>query len=83
METMDTAGLMTAQEAGAYLGRSAHWVQVNRKRGLIPYTALSPRRFAYRKQDLDQWLEQNTVEGVRRTLVSPERRIPKVFQINT
>ena len=79
MEPMDTAGLMDARQAGSYLGKSAHWVQVNRKRGLIPYTVLSPRRYAYKKADLDRWIEANSVDAGRIQKPALTRSIPKVF----
>ena len=79
MDALENAGLMDAKQAGKYLGKTTHWVQVNRKRGLIPYTVLSPRRFAYRKSDLDRWISENSVQGSAVPKSSYQRTIPRVL----
>jgi len=58
--------LLTAKEAGAYLGYQSHWpVRELMWSGALPAVRIGKRRIAFDIQDLDRFIEQNkTQEGI-------------------
>jgi len=53
---MDFSQRMSMKEAAAYLGRSTHWLSVNRERLEIP-AYLIGGYYYFLKEDLDKWIE--------------------------
>lgn len=58
---MDFAGRMTTAEAGAYLGKSRHWVQTNWRIEGIPSFQIGGE-FFFLKEDLDAYVMSKRIE---------------------
>ena len=51
--------LLTAREAGAYLGFKSHWpVRELAWRGELPVVRIGKRRVMFDIRDLDEWIEK-------------------------
>ena len=59
---MTSFGLLSSSDAAQFLGKSQHWVQVNRKRLGIPHYKIGGR-FYYKQSELERWLEMNHIEA--------------------
>ena len=53
---MDFSQRLTMKQAAGYLGRSAHWLSVNRERLGIPGYLIGGYYY-FLKEDLDEWIE--------------------------
>lgn len=57
---MTSFGLLPSSEAAQFLGKSTHWVQVNRKRLGIPHYKIGGRYY-YKEEELEAWLNLNHI----------------------
>ena len=73
---MDFSQRMNMKEAAAYLGRSPHWLSVNRGRLAIP-AYLIGGYYYFLKEDLDQWIgDQQTTLKRSKNSPKPLRSLP-------
>jgi hypothetical protein len=73
---MDFSLRMTTKQAAAYLGRSTHWLSVNRERLGIP-AYLIGGYYYFLKEDLDKWIsEQQTTQKRSKGTRSALRSLP-------
>jgi Helix-turn-helix domain len=61
---MDFSQRMNMKEAAAYLGRSPHWLSVNRERLAIP-SYLIGGCYSFLKEDLDRWISEQQTTSKR------------------
>jgi excisionase family DNA binding protein len=59
---MSSFGLLSSSEAAQFLGKSQHWVQVNRKRLGIPHYKIGGRYY-FKQEELEAWLNLNHIEA--------------------
>ena len=59
---MSSFGLLSSSEAAQFLGKSQHWVQVNRKRLGIPHYKIGGRYY-FKREELEAWLNLNHIEA--------------------
>ena len=59
---MSSFGLLSSSDAAQFLGKSQHWVQVNRKRLGIPHYKLGGRYY-FKQEELEAWLNLNHIEA--------------------
>ena len=59
---MTSFGLLTSSESAQFLGKSQHWVQVNRKRLGIPHYKIGGRYY-FKQEELEAWLHLNHIEA--------------------
>lgn len=61
---MDFSKRMNMKEAASYLGRSPHWLSVNRERLNIPGYLIGGYYY-FLKEDLDQWITSQQTTSKR------------------
>jgi hypothetical protein len=59
---MSSFGLLSSSDAAQLLGKSQHWVQVNRKRLGIPHYKIGGRYY-FKQEELEAWLNLNHIEA--------------------
>ena len=59
---MSSFGLLSSSDAAQFLGKSQHWVQVNRKRLGIPHYKIGGRYY-YKQEELEAWLRLNHIDA--------------------
>jgi hypothetical protein len=70
---MSTFGLIPTSGAAQYLGKSPHWVQVNRKRLGLPHYKIGGRYY-FKQEELKSWLALNhTAAQVHTDTGKPDR----------
>jgi excisionase family DNA binding protein len=55
---MTSFGLLSSKEAAQLLGKTTHWVQVNRKRLGLPHYKIGGRYY-FKAAELESWLQAN------------------------
>ena len=65
---MDFSQRMSMKEAAAYLGRSPHWLSVNRERYAIPGYLIGGYYY-FLKEQLDEWIlsQETTTKRTNRS----------------
>ena len=59
---MSSFGLLSSSDAAQLLGKSQHWVQVNRKRLGIPHYKIGGRYY-FKQEELEAWLNLNHIDA--------------------
>lgn len=59
---MSSFGLLSSSDAAQFLGKSQHWVQVNRKRLGIPHYKIGGRYY-FKQEELEAWLRLNHTDA--------------------
>lgn len=70
---MDFSQRMTMKQAASYLGRSAHWLSVNRERLSIPGYLIGGYYY-FMKEDLDDWISKQQTTQKRTSRVSRTKK---------
>lgn len=74
---MDFSNRMDMAKAACYLGRSTHWLSVNRVRLGIPAYRIG-RRYFFLKEELDAWLLEQRVTDCPVTTVGKGKYLTPV-----